>query len=541
MSISAEETDLVRLLARTVKGPVLDPGSDGFAGETAAFNLAADNQPAIAVGATEAADVAAAVRAAAERGLPVSVQSTGHGATAGVREGVMLCTRRMNGLQLDPERRTARVEAGVVWRQVIEAAAPYGLAPLNGSSSGVGVTGFATGGGLPLIGRPFGFAADHVCSLEMVTADGAIRHVDASSDPELFWAVRGGGGGFGIVTSMEIDLVPVRTIYGGSIYFPGEAAEHVLHAYCEWTAAAPDEMTTAITLLRLPDLPDIPPPLAGRLSVSLRVAYTGGAAAGERLLSSSVLAAQVLVKAERHVVAGDPAGARGQDASETETGRLGSASADVDDHLGHGSEGVDAGPQGAGDRLRDHGDVAETGFLGGLDESAALERRRARRHSQNAARAQSLPRLPGHLAEDGDHEGAGRLEVGDDAVMERPSWSSSRPASARSALGRHGQPARVWSASGCSRAPPSPRVRRERFHAEDGRPPCWRSRGRCRSRSKASSTTTCQYGDRIAAWLTPEGGIGCRFSRSDPRLLGYFRTGLSAPCLEVLEALGSPN
>ncbi len=297
MSVSVEETDLVRLLARTVKGPVLDPGGDGFAGETAAFNLAAHNQPAIAVGVTEAADVSAAVRAAAERGLAVSVQSTGHGATAGVREGVMVCTRRLNGLQLDPERRTARVEAGVVWKQVIEAAAPHGLAPLNGSQSGVGVTGFVTGGGLPLIGRPYGFAADHVRSLEMVTADGAIRHVDAGSDPDLFWAVRGGGGGFGIVTSMVIDLVPVRTVYGGSIYFPGEAADRVLHAFREWTAAAPDEMTTAITVLRLPDLPDIPPPLAGRLSVSLRVAYTGGAAAGERLLAPMRAVAPALIDA----------------------------------------------------------------------------------------------------------------------------------------------------------------------------------------------------------------------------------------------------
>src|SRR6185437_6477342 len=143
-------------------------------------------------------------------------------------------TRRMDAVSVDPRIATARVQAGVRWRQVIEAAAPFGLAPLNGSSSNVGVLGYTLGGGLGPMARSFGFAADHVRRFTIVTADGEIRDVTPDADPDLFWAVRGGKGGFGIVTELEFALMPVARFYGGCIMFPAEATAAVLHACREW-------------------------------------------------------------------------------------------------------------------------------------------------------------------------------------------------------------------------------------------------------------------------------------------------------------------
>jgi FAD/FMN-containing dehydrogenase len=282
-------------LSAQVGGLVLRPGDDGFDAEISCFNAAVAHKPAVVVGASSAADVAVAVRWAAERDLPIAVQSTGHGAFAAIDGGLLVTTRRMDGVSVDAAAGTARVDAGVRWAAVIEAAAPHGLAPLNGSSSQVGVVGYCLGGGLPVMGRTYGFAADQVRSLEVVTADGRVRHVDAGSEPDLFWALRGGKGNFGIVTSMVIGLVPVSTLYGGSIVYPGAAASAVLHAYREWAPTLPAETTTAIALMRFPDLPVIPEPLRGQFVVNLRVAHVGTAEDGAALLAPMRAAAPVIV------------------------------------------------------------------------------------------------------------------------------------------------------------------------------------------------------------------------------------------------------
>jgi FAD/FMN-containing dehydrogenase len=180
----------------TVAGPVLRPGDPAWADEIAGFNLAWTPTPAVVVGATGTVDVAAAVRYAAGVGKRVAVQATGHGLMADFDNAVLVTTRRMTDVEIDPVARTARVQAGVGWRAVIDAAAPHGLAPLNGSSSQVGVVGYTTGGGLGPMARRYGFAADHVTRFTIVTADGAVRDVRADStdpdDVDLFWAVRGG-------------------------------------------------------------------------------------------------------------------------------------------------------------------------------------------------------------------------------------------------------------------------------------------------------------------------------------------------------------
>jgi FAD/FMN-containing dehydrogenase len=284
-------------LASQAQGPVLVPGDPGFAAEITPFNLATTHRPALVLGAANAADVAAGVRFAAAHGLAVGVQATGHGAHAPIEDALLVSTRRMNSVRIDPADRTATIGAGATWRDVITAAAPHGLAPLNGSSSGVGAVGYTLGGGLPVMGRTFGFAADHVRSLQVVTADGAIRNVDAGHEPVLFWALRGGKGSFGIVTSLVCDLVPVARLYGGGLFYPGTAAPQILRAYRQWAAALPDSVSTTLALLRLPPLPEVPEPLRWQFVVNLRVAAVTDAAEGERLLAPMRAAAPPIIDA----------------------------------------------------------------------------------------------------------------------------------------------------------------------------------------------------------------------------------------------------
>ncbi|WP_158544893.1 FAD-binding oxidoreductase [Blastococcus sp. TF02-09] len=289
-------------LRAAVHGPVYAAGDDGLAAEVATWNVAVRHTPAIAVGATCAADVATAVSWAVAHGLGVAVQATGHGPVRDAAGSMMITTRRMQGLFIDPERRTARVEAGVTWQRVMEAAAEFGLAGLCGSSSGVGVVGYTLGGGMGSLGRKYGFAADAVRAVEIVTADGRQRTLSADSEPELFWAVRGGKGNFGIVTALEIELVPLGGLYAGGIFFAGEDMAAVLHAFREWAPTLPDEVSTSIAVLRLPDFEFLPPPLRGQTAVHLRYAYSGTSVReGERLIAPMQDVGRVLLGFVGHI------------------------------------------------------------------------------------------------------------------------------------------------------------------------------------------------------------------------------------------------
>ncbi|MFJ6570681.1 FAD-binding oxidoreductase [Streptomyces sp. NPDC091292] len=271
-------------LAERLKGKTLTPEDTRYDTELSGFNLIARHRPALVVAALTTDDVAAAVSFAAGLGLPVSVQATGHGIAAPATGGVLISTRRMNAVVVDPVTRTAYVEAGARWHQVIESAGRHGLAPLNGSSPLVGVVGYTLGGGLGPLGRRYGFAADHVVRAEIVTADGAVRYAGADAHPDLFWALRGGKGNFGVVTGLWFRLMPVRRLYGGGLYFPGEQSARVLDTWSRWTATVPEEMTSSLALLRLPDVPDVPDFLRGRLAAHIRIAFTGTAQEGERLV-----------------------------------------------------------------------------------------------------------------------------------------------------------------------------------------------------------------------------------------------------------------
>ncbi|TDW98638.1 FAD-binding oxidoreductase [Kribbella sp. VKM Ac-2566] len=272
-------------LENLIGDQLLTPGSPGWTTAVTGFNTAAAHRPDLAVAAEQPDHVVRTVRYAAEHNLPVAVQATGHGISVPADGGILITTSRLSGVSVDARAGTATVQAGVRWDQVIAAAAPYGLAPLNGSSPLVGVVGYTLGGGLGPMARRFGYAADHVRWIDVVTADGVLRRADAVGEPELFWALRGGKGNFGVVTAMEFDLMPVRTFYGGGMYFPADSIEEVLDTWRQWTAEIPESLTTSIALLRLPDLPMVPEPLRGRVTAHVRVTFLGVPDDGERLLS----------------------------------------------------------------------------------------------------------------------------------------------------------------------------------------------------------------------------------------------------------------
>ncbi|GEO95807.1 FAD-binding oxidoreductase [Kocuria turfanensis] len=272
-------------LRQHVAGPVLTPQDDGYETETAAYNLATPIRPDVVVGAQDADDVAAAVAWAAAHHVPLGVQATGHGADVPMQGGLLISTARLQECTVDPQSRTARVGAGVRWRSVLEASVPHGLVGLSGSTTDVGVVGYTLGGGLPVLGRTFGFAADHVRSFEVVTPDGRRRAVDAAHEPELFGLLRGGKGNLGVVTAMEFELLPLDGLYGGAVIYPGAHAREVLTAWSRWTADLPESVSTSIALLRLPAMDIVPEPLRDRFVVHLRYACTAPAEEAERLLA----------------------------------------------------------------------------------------------------------------------------------------------------------------------------------------------------------------------------------------------------------------
>ncbi|MFD0316563.1 FAD-binding oxidoreductase [Streptomyces flavalbus] len=269
----------------TIHGPVLRPTDEGYEAEARGFNLAVRHTPDVIVAATGEDDVVTAMRWAAATGTPVAVQSTGHGANAAVPEGLLITTSRMTEVTVDPRARTATIAAGAKWRHVLEAALPHGLSALTGTSTDVGAVGYTVGGGLPVLGRAYGYAADLVRSFRVVTADGTLHTASATEDPDLFWALRGGKGNVGVVTGMTTDLIPVPRLLGGGIHCAGEHAGHLLATWTAWTQTVPDEMCSAFHVLRLPPVPEIPEPLRGGFWSRVAVAWPGDPARGEEILA----------------------------------------------------------------------------------------------------------------------------------------------------------------------------------------------------------------------------------------------------------------
>ena len=265
---------------------IVAPGEERWDAARQAFNLAIDQQPSFVAYPESVDDVVAIVEYARDNGLRVAPQRTGHaaGALDSLADTVLLRTERLHGVEVDPEACRARVQAGAQWADVTAVASPHGLAALAGSSPNVGVVGYTLGGGLSFLSRKLGFAANSVTAIELVTAEGRVVRADADNEPELFWALRGGGGSFGIVTAIEFELHETPELYAGALFFPLARAAEVMRAWHSVASAAPEELMTIGRFLQVPDVEGPPPPLRGRAFAVIEAIYLGDEATATELL-----------------------------------------------------------------------------------------------------------------------------------------------------------------------------------------------------------------------------------------------------------------
>jgi FAD/FMN-containing dehydrogenase len=256
---------------------VLLPGDSGYAAEAAGFNTLVQQSPQAIVVAETPQDVATAIRiGASELGWPIAIQATGHGICVPADGALLINLRNMTGVEVDQVRRTARVSGGARFSDVLAVSAPLGLLPPVPSTSDVGVAGFIGGGGVSsILGRAYGFGSDGVRSIGFVTPDGTHRCLSPWEGADLFWAVRGGASNFGAMTSVEIELVPASTVYGGALVFPAAAASQVFQSWVSWTSTVSDRMTSIASFIRFP----------GRQVLSIEVVYLGMPADGDSELA----------------------------------------------------------------------------------------------------------------------------------------------------------------------------------------------------------------------------------------------------------------
>ncbi|WP_040782525.1 FAD-binding oxidoreductase [Nocardia pneumoniae] len=263
-------------LRAALPGRVLLPGDEGFENAARPWTLTVVQPVAAVVHAADAYDVAAVVQYARGAGVPVVTQPTGHGAAGGVEDAILLRTGQLDSVEIDPARRVARVGAGASWGRVQAAAGAHGLTGLAGSNPAVGVTGYTLGGGMSWFSRKYGWASDAVRAFEIVDAEGTRRRVTAEADPDLFWALRGGGGDFAVVTALEFDLFPAPELFGGRVLWPATRIHEVFEAFQEITATAPDELSVWFQRLQIPDAPPM---------VGLDAVYLGDPDRGRALLA----------------------------------------------------------------------------------------------------------------------------------------------------------------------------------------------------------------------------------------------------------------
>ena len=277
------------------------PGTPGFDVACGGFDLSAIPNPDLVVSVVDEDEVQAAVRFAADRGMPIAVRATGHGPIDGVDGGLLIDTRMMTTTTVDPTRRIGTAAAGATWTPVLAKSALHGLIPVCGSSPDVGVVAYSLGGGLSPLGRRHGWAADRVRRIRLVTADGRARELTETAEPDLFWAVRGGGGNFGVVTEVEFDLFPGTALYAGGLYLPGSAAAELLAAFGQVTATAPDELSLSVAFLSFPDIDQLPASLRGQFIAHLRVTYLGNPEDAEKLIAPLRAVATPLLDTVRHL------------------------------------------------------------------------------------------------------------------------------------------------------------------------------------------------------------------------------------------------
>jgi hypothetical protein len=267
----------------SIEGRVATPGDADWDEARLAWNLAAELNPSAVAFVESAEDIESTVRFAAENGLRVSGQGTGHGAAplAPLDDAILIKTGAMRGIEIDAAAQTARVEAGVLSIELGEAANAHGLVGMPGSSPDVGVVGYTLGGGLSWFARAHGFACNRLAAIELVTAEGERRTVDAENDADLFWALRGGGGGYAIVTALHVELLPIAEIYAGALIFPAEVGAEAVRAYRDWAVAVSDDVTSVARFVTPPPIPDVPEPLRGTPLLTIDGACIGTQEEGE--------------------------------------------------------------------------------------------------------------------------------------------------------------------------------------------------------------------------------------------------------------------
>ena len=275
-------------LAKALEGKIVIPHHAAFDRARQAWNLAIDQRPSAVVFPESPEDVATAILFARDYGQQVAAQGTGHnaGPLGSLENTILIKTERMRGVHIDPRARIARVDAGVLWQEVVEAAARHGLGAVQGSSPDVGVVGYTIGGGASFLGRKYGLSASRVRAVELVTADGRLVRADRQHEPDLFWALRGGGGSFGVVTQIELELFPISGIYAGILWYPIERAGEVLHAWRELTHRdVPDQLSTVGRILHFPPIPEIPEPVRGQSFATVEAYHVGNPDEADELLA----------------------------------------------------------------------------------------------------------------------------------------------------------------------------------------------------------------------------------------------------------------
>lgn len=272
--------------APTTQGvELIRPGDPGYETHRKAWNSLFDRRPALITRPRSAEEVAEAVRLARREGLAIAVRSGGH-SVAGhstTEGGLLIDLSRMKGLTIDPEKRVAVAEPGLTWGEYSGQAARYGLATPAGDASSVGVGGLTLGGGIGWLARKYGMTIDHLVSAQVVTAQGEILTASEREHPDLFWAIRGGGGNFGIVTRFEFRLVPVPQILAGGFIYPAEP--EIVAAYARVALEAPEELTTISNLMRTPPIPFLSPDLYGKVHFHIIFCYAGDPEEGQRAIA----------------------------------------------------------------------------------------------------------------------------------------------------------------------------------------------------------------------------------------------------------------
>ncbi|MCF8610951.1 FAD-binding oxidoreductase [Gordonia sp. HY285] len=256
---------------RRIRGPIT--AGDGGA-EPDCMQTAVTVRPELSVEPLDSDDVVRAVGHAAEQRMPLSVSSTGHGATS-FTGGLLIRTHRMSEIRIDPAARTAEIGPGATWGQVTAAAARHGLAPLSGTAGTVGAVGYTLGGGISPLSRAFGYAADYLVDLDIVTPDGRLRHVSAEDEPDLFWAARGGGAQLGVVTRMTCRLLPIGQVWAGALPVVGDDWAETADRFATWSASLPDHTGAFLSLKAFPDLPSLPEVIRGKRTASIYVTSLG--------------------------------------------------------------------------------------------------------------------------------------------------------------------------------------------------------------------------------------------------------------------------